>query len=150
MPLSGAALAHNPVGLAAYILEKFSTWTNVAYRELNDGGFGKDFSNDALIDNLMIYYLSNSITTSVRLYAESLSSRHHELRLDLVPTDVPTGCARFKNDLAHELDWQLSAKYHNLVHSTYHKDGGHFAALQKPEELYRDFIEFTRKVNLTA
>lgn len=143
-------MSHNPVGLAAYILEKFSTWTNPAYRDLPDGGLGKDYTNDALIDNVMIYYLSNSITTSVRLYAESMGIRHQALRMDLVPTNVPTGCARFKYDLFHELDWQLRAKYHNLVHSTYHNDGGHFIALQKPEVLYADFIEFAKKVDLSA
>lgn len=143
-------MSHNPVGLAVYILEKFSTWTNPAYRELSDGGLGKDFTNDALLDNVMIYYLSNSITTSVRLYAEALSTKQRELRMDLVPTNVPTGCARFKHDLMHELDWQLSAKYHNLVHSTYHKDGGHFIALQKPTVLYQDFVDFAKKVKLVA
>lgn len=136
--------------MAAYILEKFSTWTNPAKRELTNGGLDKDFTNDALIDNIMIYYLSNSITTSVRLYAESLSSRHHGLEMDRVPTNVPTGCARFKHDLMHQFDWQLTTKFQNLVHSTYHRDGGHFIALQKPEVLYKDFIDFAKKLNLSA
>lgn len=144
----GAALSHNPIGLAVYILEKFSTWTNPAYRELADGGLYKEFSQDALLDNIMIYYLSNSITTSVRLYAEAFSTRHRELQLERTPTDVPTGCARFKHDLLHELDWQLQAKYNNLVHSTYHRDGGHFIALQKPDVLHKDFVDFVKKLNL--
>lgn len=70
--------------------------------------------------------------------------------MDRVPTNVPTGCARFKHDLAHELDWQLTAKYTSLVHSTYYRNGGHFAALQLPEVLYKDFIDFAKKVDLKA
>lgn len=50
----GTALTNNPIGLAAYILEKFSTWTNLAYRDLEDGGLGKYFSMDSLLDNLML------------------------------------------------------------------------------------------------
>lgn len=143
-------MAHNPVGLAAYILEKFSTWTHPDYRNRDDGGLDNDFSKDALFDNLMIYYLTNSITTSVRLYSEAFSNAQRELKLDMVPVsaNVPVGCARFKNDLMHSLDWQLIDKYPNLVHSTYHGDGGHFIALQKPETLYKDFVDFVKKLNL--
>lgn len=146
----GTALSHNPVGLAVYILEKFSTWTNQNYRDVDDGGLDNDFTKDELFDNVMIYYLTNSITTSVRLYAESFSTRHRGLKLERVPTKVPTGCARFKYDLLHELDWQLRSKYPNLLHSTYHDNGGHFAAFQMPQVLYKDFVQFVKKLNLTS
>lgn len=139
-------MQHNPAGLAAYILEKFSTWTNVNYRSRDDGGLDRDFTKDALLDNIMIYYLTNSITTSMRLYAEAQTIRHSSLHLERVPVMVPTGCSRFKYDMYHELDWQLEDKFQNLIHSTYHKDGGHFIALQLPELLYVDFVNFVNKV----
>lgn len=145
---SGTALSQNPVGLAAYILEKFSTWTDKTIRHTNDGGLDKHFTKDALFDNIMIYYLTNSITTSLRLYAEAFTKKHFGLKLDRVPVRVPTGCTRFKHDLAHETDWQLSAKFPNLVHSTYHRNGGHFAAMQLPTVLYNDFTEFVKKLNI--
>ncbi|XP_037926613.1 juvenile hormone epoxide hydrolase 1-like isoform X1 [Hermetia illucens] len=142
----GAALTNNPVGLVAYILEKFPTWTNKDYRKLSDGGLEERFTLEALLDNIMIYYLTNSITTSQRLYSESFSLRELALQLDRVQTNVPTGCARFKHDVAHDLNWVLRDKYTNLIHSTYHNDGGHFAAFELPEVLYKDFIEFVEKV----
>lgn len=142
-------MANNPVGLAAYILEKFPTGTDPQYRDLEDGALYRDFSKDALIDNLMIYHLSNSFTTSARLYAETFSIRHRSLGIDRVPTNVPTGCARFRHDIVHRLDWQLRSKYPNLVHSTYHRHGGHFIALQLPDVLHNDFIAFAQKLNLT-
>ena len=43
----GIALSENPIGLAAYILEKFSTWTNPSYRNEADGGLEKYFTLDA-------------------------------------------------------------------------------------------------------
>lgn len=146
---SGTALAHNPVGLAAYILEKFSTWTNPAFRDTMDGGFEQSFKKDALFDNLMIYYLTNTITSSQRLYAEAMTKAHLALQIDRVPVQVPTGCARFKNDIAHAFDWQLNLKYPKLIHSTYNQAGGHFAALEVPQMLYNDFTTFVKKLNIT-
>lgn len=143
----GLALSNNPVGLAAYILEKFATWTFPQHRSAADGGLGlrKDLF-DAYLDNIMIYYLSGSITTSFRLYSEALSLHQQEHKLERIPTNVPTGCARFKNDLAHEIDWVLKDKFTSLVQSNYYKDGGHFAALEVPGVLYKDFVEFVKKV----
>lgn len=141
-------MSSNPIGLAAYILEKFSTWTNANYRQLNDGGWGSysaDFK-DAILDNIMIYHLTNSITTSVRLYSEAFTFKQLGLELDRVPTDVPYACARFVHDLAHSMDWQLQEKYTNIVQSTYHNEGGHFAAMEKADVLFNDFAEFVRKV----
>lgn len=142
----GAVLSSNPVGLAAYILEKFSTWSDLKNRERNDGGFHNHYTKDALLDNLMIYYLSNSITTSMRLYAEAMTSENRNSKIDLTPTAVPVGCARFKHDLKHDLDWQLTPKYTNLIHSTYHRNGGHFAALELPDVLFKDFSQFIQKL----
>lgn len=141
----GAALSGNPVGLAAYILEKFSTWTNPNFRNIPDGGFLEYFSFDALLDNVMIYYLTNSITTSQRLYKEDFSGAIFEMKMDRVPTEVPVGCARFKYELAHMYDGVLKEKFPKLIHSTHHEDGGHFAAMQLPNVLYNDFLDFVRK-----
>lgn len=118
------------------------------YRDVDDGGLVNHFSKDALFDNLMFYYLSNSITTSVRLYSEFATKRHFFLNMNRVPTQVPTGCARFRYDVAHETDWQLSSKFKNLIHSTWYQKGGHFIALELPDVLYNDFIQFVKKLNI--
>lgn len=130
-------------------MEKFSTWTNKNNRDTKDGGLEKYFTKDALFDNIMIYYLSNSITTSVRLYAEAFAKEHMGLQMERVPVKVSTGCARFKHDLAHEFDWQLKGKFPQLIHSTYHTNGGHFAAMELPDVLYNDFTQFVKKLNIT-
>ncbi|KAL7736855.1 hypothetical protein ACLKA6_015689 [Drosophila palustris] len=141
----GSALAHNPVGLAAYIIEKFSTWTNEEYRTLPDGGLTKRFSYDQLLDNIMVYYVTNSITTSVRLYAETMNSSQMGLNLDSVPIYAPVGCARFLHEITHAPDSVLANKFRNLVHSTHYNEGGHFPAFEVPQQLYEDFVAYVKK-----
>lgn len=80
--LTGTALSDTPAGLAAYILEKFSTWTNPEFKKLPDGGLPKKFKLDALLDNIMIYWVTNSITTSQRLYSEAFTFNQMGLNLD--------------------------------------------------------------------
>lgn len=75
-------MTDSPAGLAAYILEKFSTWTDKEWRNLDDGGLTKKFTLTELLDNIMVYWISNSITTSVRLYSESFSKSQFALDLD--------------------------------------------------------------------
>ncbi|XP_058447699.1 juvenile hormone epoxide hydrolase 1-like [Malaya genurostris] len=142
----GSALVGNPVGLAAYILEKFSTWTNPAYRELPDGGLLKYFTLDSLLDNIMIYYLTDSITTSQRLYAEFFTVREMSTGFDRVQTKVPSACAKFKYELFHTIDWALRDNFINMVQINHFEDGGHFAAMQLPSVLYNDIVQFVKKI----
>lgn len=119
--------------MAAYLYEKFTT-------------FYPDHSIDAVLDNIMIYYLTNSITTAARLYAEAMSAEQLALGLQRVPTSVPTACARFINDGMHSLDWQLRDKYTDLVQSSWHMTGGHFAAMEVPDILFDDLVKFVNVV----
>lgn len=142
----GTALTDSPIGLAAYIIEKFSTWTNPAYRNLKDGGLEKYFSMDSLLDNVMVYYLTNSITTSVRFYAENFGNNQMKRNIDRVQVEVPVACAKFKYEIMHSLDWSIRDKFINLIQVNHFDDGGHFAAMQLPGVLYKDIIEFVNKV----
>ncbi|XP_057668361.1 juvenile hormone epoxide hydrolase 1-like [Diorhabda carinulata] len=141
----GVALRDSPVGLAAYILEKFTVWTNPAWKDLEDGGLTKKFTMDQLLDNIMVYWVTRSITTSMRLYSESINKRVVGLNLESIPVEVPSGCSRFKYELAWFPESILKDKYKNLVHVTNH-EGGHFAAFEVPEVLAKDIIDFTTKV----
>lgn len=85
---AGVALTDSPTGLAAYILEKFSTWENEHWRQRSDGGLNlnlaeeKNYSIDDLLDNVMIYWMTNSITSSMRLYSEANSNKTRSLQLE--------------------------------------------------------------------
>ncbi|KAH8270818.1 hypothetical protein KR018_005641 [Drosophila ironensis] len=143
----GNALIDNPTGLASYILEKFSTWTNVEYRDLPDGGLTKRYTYDQLLDNVMIYYVTNSITTSMRLYAEYANKAHFALNIDGVPVQAKAGCTRFLHEISHFPDIVLASRFPNLVHSTHHLEGGHFPAFEVPQKLYEDFVAFVQKAD---
>ncbi|KRT85407.1 hydrolase, partial [Oryctes borbonicus] len=134
----GVALNDSPIGLAAYIIEKFTTWTNRAWKDRPDGGLKEKFTYTDLLDNVMIYWVTNSITTSVRLYAESLSKETFALGLSKFPVIIPAACARFPHELAYSPDCVLSTTYKNLVHTSDLEDGGHFAAFEVPDLLADD------------
>lgn len=59
---------------------------------------------------------------------------------------VPSGCARFSNELVYSLDAALKMKYHNLVHLSDY-EGGHFPAFEVPNVLAKDIYDFVEKVN---
>ncbi|XP_017770299.1 PREDICTED: juvenile hormone epoxide hydrolase 1-like [Nicrophorus vespilloides] len=79
----GVGLNDSPVGLAAYILEKFITWTNDDYKNRMDGGLKIKYDYNKLLDNVMIYWVTNSITTSMRLYSETLNTAQKKYGLDM-------------------------------------------------------------------
>ena len=70
----GAALSDSPVGLAAYILEKFSTWTNKDNLKKSDGGLTEKFTLDELLTNVMIYWVTNNPAPSMRYYKENINT----------------------------------------------------------------------------
>ncbi|KAI4471850.1 epoxide hydrolase 1-related [Holotrichia oblita] len=156
----GVGLNDSPVGLAAYILEKFTSWTNRDWINRMDGGLLMKYDYTKLLDNVMIYWVTNSITTSARLYAESFGKEFWELRLGRciifiilqnsnligvffsdfsIPITAPTACAKFENDIGiYQSDEVLKLKFTNLLQSTDFSDGGHFAALEVPQLLAKD------------
>jgi juvenile hormone epoxide hydrolase len=143
----GVALNDSPIGLAAYILEKFITWTNPAWKNLEDGGLTKKYTYTDLLDNVMIYWVTNSITTSMRLYSETLNKAQTKLGISKIPITVPTACARFSYDLAYLPTAILQEKYKNIVHESDY-DAGHFAAFEEPKILADDIFIGIEKMEL--
>nr|ABD85119.1 juvenile hormone epoxide hydrolase [Spodoptera exigua] len=137
----GVPLSDSPAGLLAYILEKFSTWTKKEYKFKAGGGLSNRFTKDQLIDNLMIYWSTNSITTSMRFYAENFSHKIMSLNLDQIPTDVPTWGLQAKEELFYQPPAVLSAKFKNLIGTTVLDDGGHFLAFELPQVLSADVFK---------
>ncbi|XP_068624270.1 juvenile hormone epoxide hydrolase-like [Battus philenor] len=136
----GVGLTDSPSGLLAYILEKFSTWTKPEFRQRPDGGLGAVIKKEQLIDNLMMYWATNSITTSMRLYSETFNKRFFGLKLDEIPTPVPTWIVQAKNEIAFLPGWMLKSKFPNLVNETILDDGGHFLAMELPREFSSDVL----------
>ncbi|XP_038217949.1 juvenile hormone epoxide hydrolase-like [Zerene cesonia] len=135
----GTVLAYSPSGLVAYILEKFSTWTKPEYRSRPDGGL-THYKKEKLIDNVMIFWVSRCMTTSMRLYSETMNKRFLGLGLDQIPTQVPTSVIQAKYELFYEPAWILKSKYPNLVKATVLDHGGHFFAMELPDVFAEDVL----------
>uniref|UniRef100_H3A446 Epoxide hydrolase n=1 Tax=Latimeria chalumnae TaxID=7897 RepID=H3A446_LATCH len=122
---AGCGLNDSPVGLAAYILEKFSTWTDKEFRDLEDGGLERKFSLDDLLTNVMIYWVTGTIVSSMRLYKENLNrnlDKRPDANCNCMP---PTGITAFPNELMHTPWVFAKQQYKNLVSFSYMPRGGH-------------------------
>lgn len=142
---AGRGLNDSPVGLAAYILEKFSTWTDPEFRKLEDGGLERKYSLDDLLTNVMIYWTSGCIISSMRFYKENFGKGLNQPHAKL-PVHVPTGVASFPNELLHSPKLWVTDKYRNLKSYTPIARGGHFAAMEEPQLLAEDVQNFVKIV----
>ncbi|CAL1260815.1 unnamed protein product [Larinioides sclopetarius] len=143
----GCALADSPVGLAAYILEKFSTWTDKENQTSLDGNLTKKFTLDELLTIIMIYWVNNNFTASARFYKENIGNTTPEK----IPLRVPSGIAFFPNDILMIPRWLLSRSVINLVSYNVMPRGGHFAAFEEPQLMADDiwnFVSLVQKKNL--
>ncbi|XP_036403210.1 epoxide hydrolase 1-like isoform X1 [Megalops cyprinoides] len=142
----GCAVNNSPVGLAAYLLEKFSTWTDFQNRDLEDGGLERKFTLDDLLTNVMLYWTTGSVVSSMRFYKENMKE-NIQTRVDArTGVYVPTGLAVFPHEMLHcPLTW-ARWRYKNIQSYSYMPRGGHFAAFEEPQLLADDFKQFVKKV----
>lgn len=135
----GYALSDSPVGLAAWITEKFHGWSYHANPE------EVPFSKDELLTNIMIYWLNSSASSSVRFYREFYQSLPGLMSAGS-QVSLPTGLADFKKDLMRTPAPWVGYKYLNVVSLSEFDVGGHFAALEEPLLLSKDIRQFATKV----
>ncbi|HJP76070.1 MAG TPA: epoxide hydrolase [Pseudonocardiaceae bacterium] len=128
----GAGLSDSPAGLAAWIVEKFRTWSDCG------GDVESVFSKDDLLTNITLYWLTNSIATSTRLYYEAMHTT-----FDTSYVETPTGFASFAKEISTPPREWVERGY-NLVRFTEFDRGGHFAALERPDDLVTEIREFFR------
>ena len=139
-------LSSSPLGLAAYIMEKFSAWTNPAWRERRDGGLGEGhpISRDRMISNVMVYWITNTITSSMRYYKENLSD--YDEAVANTKVKVPAAFADFPHEIGRACRFQVRGKFPDLVRFTSMPTGGHFAAMEVPGLLAEDITKFVQTV----
>ncbi|XP_023940525.1 juvenile hormone epoxide hydrolase-like [Bicyclus anynana] len=134
----GVGLSDSPIGLCAWMLEKFSTWTRRDNRLLVDGGLLNHFTRDQLLDNVMVYWLSNSMTSAMRIYAEYFSNAQRALGIEQIPTKVPVWNIRPIHELLPSA--QNEIKFPNFVGTTI-LDAGHFVFFEQPEAVAKDIFK---------
>ena len=118
----GYGLADSPVGQLAWITEKFYAWTDC-------GGHPENaVPRDVILDNVMVYWLTNTAASSARLYWESFSmiSSFEEVA-------VPSAYTRFPKEIVNVSERWLRTRFTGLRYYHGVAKGGHFAALEQPE-----------------
>lgn len=122
----GYGLVDSPVGLAGWIYEKMWAWTD------NTGRPEDALSRDAMLDNLMLYWLPATGASSARLYWESFGS--------FAPQQVtlPVAVSAFPKEILPTPRKWAERNFPNLVHWGDMERGGHFAAWEQPEAFVRE------------
>jgi pimeloyl-ACP methyl ester carboxylesterase len=140
----GYALNDSPAGLAAWIVDKFWAWSD------HRGELENSFTKDELLTNVMIYWVTETGPSSVRIYYES---RHNQPRpSSMTPfkstgSPAPLGFALFPKEInVPPRAWIARNVGERMIHFTEMPRGGHFAALETPELLADDVRLFFRRV----
>jgi pimeloyl-ACP methyl ester carboxylesterase len=129
----GYALNDSPAGLAAWIVEKFHRWSDCG------GNVESRFAKDELLTNIMIYWVTQTITSSMRWYYEF---RALEVKSPEEKITVPTGFA--VSPLEPQPSRKSLEESYNVTHWTVMPKGGHFPALEEPNLLVDDIRGFFR------
>jgi len=131
----GYALNDSPVGLLAWIAEKFRTWTDC------DGVIENAVSREELLTNVTLYWVTGTAPSAGRFYRET---RHSEAFGPQSYLETPLGVASFPKEVMRAPRAWVEKSY-NVVHWTDMPRGGHFAALEQPELLVDDIRKFYRR-----
>jgi len=130
-------LNDSPVGLCAWIVEKFYGWSDC------NGSIETVFTKDELLANVSLYWFTETIHSSIRLYNENSKVPLHFSENDFIK--IPVGIARFYKEEPFPAKRFIERGY-NIQRWTDIPKGGHFAAMEQPSLLAGDIIKFTEKI----
>jgi pimeloyl-ACP methyl ester carboxylesterase len=131
-------LNDSPVGLASWIVEKFRGWSDC------NGNVENRFTKDELLTNITIYWVTQTINSSIRMYYEwQHKPQEKQDKQAQQRIEVPTAVAMFPKDLI-SAPREFGERFFNIQRWTEMPKGGHFAALEEPELLVDDIRTFFR------
>jgi len=136
------AMIDSPIGIAAWILEKFITWSDIKHDKIE-----KVYSKDILLTNIMIYLITNTFNTASWIYFGRREEGGRLFPKKFKKIKVPTGVAEFPKEMSEWPPKSYVKRIFNLQHWTKMPRGGHFAALEQPNLLINDIIKFARKIS---
>ncbi|KAF9972743.1 hypothetical protein BGZ73_004060 [Actinomortierella ambigua] len=143
----GYALQDSPMGLLAWLSEKYLSWADCDPLDKQTW----PFTSKELLTQIMIYHSTDSITSSMRIYYETYTNRDTDWLLrQVVPASVPVGIGIWKKEL-FMVPRHWAESYLNVVSWREFPKGGHFAAFERPEEFEQELVSFfTREEVLDA
>jgi pimeloyl-ACP methyl ester carboxylesterase len=126
----GYSLVDSPVGLLAWILDKFAEWSDT-----DDSPF-RTISRDRILDDVTLYWLTRTGASAARIYWESHNSLDPELRVD-----VPSAITMYPRDIEKVPRPWAQQRYRQIVRWRSPDVGGHFPSLEVPEYFVKDLQE---------
>lgn len=126
----GYSLVDSPVGLLAWILDKFAEWSDT-----EDSPF-ETISKDRILDNVTLYWLTRTGASAARIYYESHKSLDPGLRVD-----VPSAITMYPRDIEKCPRPWAQERYRQIVRWRSPERGGHFPSLEVPECFVEDLRE---------
>jgi len=123
----GYGLVDSPAALAAWILEKFQSWTD------SGGDLSTILTRDELLDNLMLYWLPGTGASAARLYWESFRAVQARFRVGTTDVvEVPTACSIFPKENPRPSRRWAQRRFTDIRYWGEPDRGGHFAAFEQP------------------
>ena len=133
------AMMDSPVGVAAWILEKFRSWSDI-----EGGDIESAHDKDTLLANIMVYLVTGTFNTASWIYYGRREEGGRVLSPERRRVEVPTAAALFP---AEFLSWPPRSyveRVYNVARWTEMPRGGHFAAMEQPDLLVDDIRAFAR------
>ena len=135
------AMMDSPVGVAAWIIEKFNSWSDTVGDDIESV-----HSKDSLLTNIMIYLITKTFNTASWIYYGRTEEGGRILSPEGKRVEVPTAAALFPAELLSWPPRSYAERIYNIKQWTEMPRGGHFAALEQPDLLIEDIRTFARSI----
>ena len=135
------AMMDSPVGVAAWIIEKFNSWSDTVGDDIESV-----HSKDSLLTNIMIYLITKTFNTASWIYYGRTEEGGRILSPEGKRVEVPTAAALFPAELLSWPPRSYAERIYNIKQWTEMPQGGHFAALEQPDLLIEDIRTFARSI----
>jgi pimeloyl-ACP methyl ester carboxylesterase len=129
----GYPLLDSPLGLAAWMLDHDADSYEKISRAFLDGQPSGNLTRDNVLDNITLYWLTNTAASAARLYWETNKSTTAAIKKPPPHVSLPVGYTVFPGELFQAPRHWLKSAYHNLTYFHEAEAGGHFAAWEEPE-----------------
>jgi pimeloyl-ACP methyl ester carboxylesterase len=123
----GYALTESPAGLAAWMYDKFAQWT------YSGGDPEKSLTKDEMLDDITLYWVTNSAVSSARLYWENNNNNFNAVDQKTAQISIPVAVTVFPGEIYRAPRSWTEQAYPSLVYFHEVNKGGHFASWEEPQ-----------------
>ncbi len=123
----GYGLTDSPVGLAAWMYDKFAQWT------FSGGEPERSLTKDEMLDDITLYWLTNSAISSAQLYWENNTNNFNSKEQRTREIKVPVAVTVFPGEIYQAPRSWTERAYPHLIYFNKVKKGGHFASWEEPQ-----------------